>query len=117
MTDIVRIEPGPRMSQAVVHGGLAYLAGQVALDAPGASVTEQTQAILKRIDTLLAAAGTSKAKLLTASIWLADIATFGELNAAWDAWVAPGAAPARATVESRLAAPQFTVEIAVVAVV
>ena len=115
MNDIVRIEPGPRMSQAVIHGGLAYLAGQVALDAPGASVTEQTQSILARIDTLLAAAGTGKEKLLTASIWLADIASFAEMNAVWDAWVAPGAAPARATVESKLAAPQFTVEIAVVA--
>jgi len=117
MTDIVRIEPGSRMSQAVVHGGLAYLAGQVALDAPGASVTEQTQAILARIDALLAAAGTSKQKLLTASIWLADISGFAEMNAVWDAWVAPGAAPARATVESKLAAPQFTVEIAVVAAI
>lgn len=117
MTDIVRIEPGSRMSQAVVHGGLAYLAGQVALDAPGASVTEQTQAILARIDALLAAAGTSKQKLLTASIWLADISSFAEMNAVWDAWVAPGAAPARATVESKLAAPQFTVEIAVVAAI
>ena len=117
MTDIVRIEPGSRMSQAVVHGGLAYLAGQVALDAPGASVTEQTQAILARIDALLAAAGTSKEKLLTASIWLADISGFAEMNAVWDAWVAPGAAPARATVESKLAAPQFTVEIAVVAAI
>ena len=117
MTDIVRIEPGSRMSQAVVHGGLAYLAGQVALDAPGTSVTEQTQAILTRIDALLAAAGTSKEKLLTASIWLADISGFSEMNAVWDAWVAPGAAPARATVESKLAAPQFTVEIAVVAAI
>lgn len=117
MTDIVRIQPGPRMSQAVVHAGIAYLSGQVALNAPGTSVTEQTTTILAQIDALLVAAGTSKEKLLTASIWLADISTFAEMNAVWDAWLAPGAAPSRATVESKLAAPQFTVEIAVTAVV
>lgn len=114
---INRIEAGPRMSQAVVHNGTVYLAGQVALDAPGKSVTEQTTAILARIDRLLANAGTDKTKLLQASIWLADISKFDEMNAVWDAWLAPGCSPARATVESKLAAPQFTVEIAVVAAV
>jgi enamine deaminase RidA (YjgF/YER057c/UK114 family) len=112
---IRRIEVGPRMSQAVIHGGVAYLAGQVAADKPGASVTEQTKNILARIDALLSAAGTDKSRLLTANIWLADIATFGEMNAVWDAWVSPGATPARATVESRLAAPDYTVEIMVTA--
>ncbi len=114
---LTRIEPGPRMSQAVVYNGTATLAGQVALDAPGTSVTDQTKAILKRIDTVLAAAGTDKTKLISATIWLADIANFAEMNAVWDAWVAPGCAPARATVEAKLAAPQFTVEIAVTAAV
>ncbi len=115
MSDIKRIEPGARMSQAVVHGGVAYLSGQVALDAGGQSVTAQTTNILSRIDAVLAAAGTDKTKLLSASIWLSDISTFAEMNAVWDAWVAPDCAPARATVESKLAAPQFTVEIAVIA--
>jgi enamine deaminase RidA (YjgF/YER057c/UK114 family) len=114
---IVRIEAGPRMSQAVVHNGIAYLAGQVALDAAGKSVAEQTTNILARIDRLLSAAGSDKTKLLTANIWLADIKTFDEMNKVWDAWVAPGATPARATVESKLAAPQYTVEIAVTAAV
>ncbi|MCK0198914.1 RidA family protein [Ancylobacter sp. 6x-1] len=117
MTDIVRIEPGPRMSQAVVHGGLVYTAGQVALGAPGASVADQTRDILSRIDALLATAGTSKEKLLTTTIWLADMSTFAEMNEVWDGWVAPGHTPGRATVESKLAAPQFTVEIAVIAAV
>lgn len=112
---IQRFQVGPRMSQAVAHGGVAYLAGQVALDRPGASVAEQTRSILARIDALLAEAGTDKTRLLTANIWLADIATFDEMNAVWDAWVAPGQTPARATVESRLASPQFTVEIMVTA--
>lgn len=110
---IERIQPGPRMSQAVVHNGMVFLAGQVAQGKPGASVAEQTRDILERIDALLAAAGTDKTKLLTANIWLADIATFDEMNGVWDGWVAPGAAPARATVEAKLAAPHFTVEIAV----
>jgi len=103
------------MSQAVIHNGTVYLAGQVAFDKAGASVREQTQNILERIDRYLAEAGTDKSRLLSAQIWLSDISTFNEMNEVWDAWVSPGNTPARACVESKLAAPQFTVEIAVVA--
>ena len=103
------------MSQAVRHGGVVYTAGQVAQGAPGESVAAQTQDILARIDSLLAEAGTDKSKALMATIWLADIATFNEMNEVWDAWVAPGNAPVRACVEAKLAAPKFTVEIQVVA--
>ena len=112
---IQRIKPGPRMSAAVVHRNTVYVAGQVAQSAAGKSVTEQTRDILAIIDGLLAEAGTDKSKLLMANIWLTDIATFQEMNSVWDAWVSPGNAPARATVEAKLAAPQFTVEIAVIA--
>jgi enamine deaminase RidA (YjgF/YER057c/UK114 family) len=112
---IERIEVGPRMSQAVAYGATVYLAGQVALNAPGASVAEQTKDILAAIDRLLAAAGTDKTKLLSANIWLADIASFAEMNQVWDAWVAPGNTPARATVEAKLASPDYTVEIMVTA--
>ncbi|MBN9033428.1 MAG: RidA family protein [Rhizobiales bacterium] len=115
MTEIKRIAPGNRMSQAVVYGNLVFLAGQVALRAPGASVADQTKDILAKTDELLAEAGTDKSKILSASIWLTDIATFNEMNEVWDAWVAPGNTPARACVESKLAAPQYTVEIAVIA--
>lgn len=111
---IKRIEPGARMSQAVVHGSIAYLAGQVAL---GASVGAQTQAVLDQIDALLASAGTDKSKILTATIYLADISTFGEMNAVWDKWVSPGNAPARATVEAALATPDYKVEIVVAAAI
>lgn len=114
---IQRIEPGTRMSQAVVHNGVVYLAGQAALDKEGASVTEQTQNILERIDALLAQAGTDKSKLLSAQIWITDMRDFGEMNAVWDAWVAPGNAPARACVESRLARTFWNVEISVTAAV
>jgi enamine deaminase RidA (YjgF/YER057c/UK114 family) len=114
---IKRIQPGPRMSQAVVHGNTVYLAGQVASGAPGASVAEQTRDIVGRIDRLLAEAGSDKAKLLSATVWLTDISTFAEMNGIWDAWVAPGNTPARACVEAKLAAPEFTVEIMVVAAV
>ncbi len=110
---IRRIEPGPRMSQAVVHGGVVYLAGQVG--APGASVTEQTRAVLAQIDRLLAEAGSDKSRLLSATIWLDDIADFGEMNAVWEAWIDPANPPARATGECRLAAPEFKVEIIVTA--
>lgn len=114
---IKRIQNGPRMSQAVVYNGIVYLSGQVAHDSGGKSVTEQTKEILNRIDKLLAEAGTSKSKLLTANIWLSEISTFAEMNAVWDAWVDPQNTPARATVESKLAAPQFSVEIAVTAAI
>lgn len=112
---IKRIDAGPRMSQCVVHGNTVYTAGQVAQNAPGGSATEQTQDILAAIDRLLGEAGTDKSKLLSANIWLADISDFAEMNAVWDAWVSPGNTPARACVESKLAAPQFTVEIGVIA--
>ena len=113
--DIKRIEIGPRMSKAVVHGATVYVAGQVAEKAAGKSVAEQTREILGIIDSLLAQAGSDKTKILSANIWLADIATFAEMNAEWDKWVPAGHTPARATVEAKLAAPQFTVEIAGVA--
>jgi enamine deaminase RidA (YjgF/YER057c/UK114 family) len=112
---IERIKPGKRMSQAVVHGDRIYLAGQVADAAAGGSVDEQTREILAKIDGLLAEAGSDKTKLLSASIWLTDIGTFDEMNAVWDGWVAEGCAPARATVEAKLASPKLKVEIAVIA--
>jgi enamine deaminase RidA (YjgF/YER057c/UK114 family) len=115
MQEIQRFETGTRMSQAVVCGGFVFLAGQVAVDAPGASVTEQTRNILARIETLLAKAGSGREKVLSATIWLADIASFQEMNAVWDGWVPSAHAPARATVEARLAEPQYSVEIGIIA--
>jgi len=112
---IARLRPGARMSQAVVHGATIYLAGQVADQAKGKSVSEQTREILAKIDGLLAEAGSDKASVLSATVYLADIATFAEMNAVWDGWVAPSHAPARATVEAKLAAPEYTVEIACIA--
>ncbi len=112
---IQRIGVGPRMSKAVVHGDTVYLAGQVAGEAAGKSVAEQTADILGIIDGLLAEAGTDKSKLLMVNIWLSDMSTFAEMNGVWDQWVLPGQTPGRATVEAKLAAPQFTVEIAVIA--
>jgi enamine deaminase RidA (YjgF/YER057c/UK114 family) len=112
---IQRFEVGPRMSQAVVHGDTVYLAGIVAGAAKGKGVTEQTRDVLSIIDGYLAKAGTDKSKLLSATIYLTDMATFAEMNAAWDAWVSPGNTPARATVQARLAAPGYDVEIMVTA--
>ncbi|BAM91269.1 hypothetical protein S58_52900 [Bradyrhizobium oligotrophicum S58] len=112
---IQRFEIGPRMSQVVVHGNTVYLAGVVAQKTAGESVTKQTEEILSIIDGHLAKAGTDKSKLLSATIYLTDIKTFGEMNAVWDGWVSTGNTPARATVEAGLAAPQYTVEIMVIA--
>ena len=111
---IKRFETGPRMSQAVVHNGTVYVAGQVA---KGATVKDQTTAIVKQIDALLAAAGTDKSKLLSATIWLVNMGTFAEMNSVWDPWVSPGNTPARACVESKLATPEYLVEIAVICAV
>lgn len=115
--DIKRIEPGPRMSEAVVHNGRVYLAGVVADSARGKSVFEQTQDILKQIDHLLTKCCTHKERILKANIWLTNIATFDEMNKAWDAWVTPGQTPARATVEARLAGSGYDVEIMIEAAV
>ena len=113
---IQRSHIGPRMSQVVVHGSTVYLAGQVALGAPGAGVADQTRDILARIDELLAEAGSSKSKLLAATIWLTDMAAFDEMNGVWDAWIDADNPPVRACVQSpALAAVQFTVEIMVTA--
>jgi enamine deaminase RidA (YjgF/YER057c/UK114 family) len=112
---VQRINPGARMSKAVVHGNTVYLAGQVADKSAGKSVAEQTAEILGIIDGLLTQAGTDKTKLLMTNIWLSDMSTFAEMNAVWDGWVSAGNTPARATVEAKLAGPQYTVEIAVIA--
>lgn len=112
---IERLHTGPRMSQAVVHGPTIYLAGQVADQAKGKSVAEQTKEILAAIERLLAEAGSDKTRILSATIYLADMATFAEMNAVWEGWVPNGCAPARATVEAKLAQPAYTVEIACIA--
>ena len=116
MSDITRIDSGPRMSQCVTHNGIAYLAGQVG--AEGKSTTAQTTAILAQIDAMLSKADTDKTKLLTAQIWCADMSTdFAEMNAVWDTWVAPGCAPARWTGEAKLATLGYRVEIIVTAAI
>ncbi len=115
MSDIRRIGAGPRMSKAVVRGNAVYTAGQVAEKTKGGSVADQTREILGLIDELLAEAGSEKAKILSATIYLSDISTFPEMNSVWDAWVDKQNPPARATVEAKLVAPEYKVEIAVIA--
>jgi len=113
---IERLHAGPRMSQAVVHNGVVYLAGQVAKD-PAKDVAEQTREVLASIDSLLAQAGSDKSRMLCATIYLADMADFGTMNGVWDAWVVAGSAPARATVQASLATPKYKVEIMVTAAI
>ncbi|KKB80848.1 endoribonuclease [Devosia soli] len=112
---IQRIHSGPRMSDIVINGNNVHLSGMTAAKREGRSVADQTSDILKRIDELLADAGTSKEHLIQVNIWLSDITTFNEMNEVWDAWVLPGHTPARATVEARLALPDIKVEIQVLA--
>ncbi len=113
---IQRIDAGPRMSEAVIHGGIVHLAGQVP-ETPGADIETQTREVLAAIGDLLAQAGSDKTKILRAQIYLADIADFAGMNRAWDAWVVAGQGPARATVEAKLANPAWKVEIVVTAAI
>ena len=110
---IKRLESDQRMSQAVIHNGTVYLAGQVG--SPGDDTAAQTREILATIEDLLAAAGTDKSRLLQATIWLADMADFEAMNAVWDAWIGGQNPPTRATGHVKLASPDYRVEIIAVA--
>jgi len=109
---IERLGTGTRMSKIVKHCGTAYLCGQVGA---GGAVAEQTRDCLSRVEALLAKAGSSPRQMLQATIWLADMADFDEMNAVWDAWVPEGHAPARACGEAKMARPELKVEIIVTA--
>lgn len=113
---IQRYESGKRMSQAVVYNGFVFLAGQVA-DDTNQNVKGQAKQILAKIDKLLNQVGSDKTKILSVNIWLADYTSYNDVNEVWDAWVPEGNTPARACVESKLAFPQYTIEIGLVAAV
>ncbi len=111
---VQRFDVGPRLSEMAVHNGVCYLAGQVAADG-SQDITGQTRQVLAAIDALLARAGTDKRKLLMCQIFIKDLADFPALNAVWEAWLPPGAAPPRATVKADLAKPEWRVEMVVTA--
>lgn len=114
MSDIKRVNVEKRLSDMAVYNGVAYLAGQIP-DDPTLDMQGQTAQVLGMIDTLLAQAGSDKSRILMAQIFVANMNEYGEMNKAWDAWVADGNAPPRATVEARLANPDLKVEIVVTA--
>jgi enamine deaminase RidA (YjgF/YER057c/UK114 family) len=114
MHNIIRLESGVRMSEVVICNGMVYLAGQVAED-PSGDITSQTRSVLSSIDRLLLRAGTSKKNLLTAQIFLTDMADFAAMNSVWDHWIADAGKPARATVQAQLARPGWKIEIVVTA--
>ena len=114
MSEIQRFDVGARMSEMAVHAGTVYLAGQVAADGTQ-DIGGQTRQVLQKIDDLLAQAGTSRDRLVTAQIWLASMSDFAGLNAVWDAWVVPGETPTRCCGQVELADPGFRVEIVVTA--
>ena len=112
---IHRYQPGPRMSKAVCHGGQIYLCGQTSAGSEAADVAAQTQEVLARIDALLKAQGSDKSRLLAVTIHLRSMDDFAGMNEVWEAWIAPGCAPARTTVEAALARPELLVEMTAVA--
>lgn len=111
---IERLHVGPRLSEAAIHNGVVYLAGQVA-DDTALDISGQTQQVLDAVDRLLAECGSDKTRILQATIFIKTMADFAAMNAVWDKWVVQGQTPPRATVESKLARPDFLVEIKVVA--
>jgi len=111
---IQRVNLEKRLSDMAIYNGVAYLAGQIPED-PSLDMVGQTEQVLSIIDGLLEQAGTNKSRILMAQIFVANMAEFDGMNQAWDAWVADGNAPPRATVEARLANPDFKVEIVVTA--
>ena len=113
---IQRLDVGPRMSEAAVHNGTVYLAGQVAID-PTLTIEGQTCQVLASIDDLLARAGSDKRRILMAQIFLADLKDFEGMNAVWDAWVPSGHTPPRATVQAALARQEWKIEVVVTAAV
>lgn len=113
---IERFDVGPRMSEMAVHNGVVYLAGQVAGDG-SQDIAGQTRQVLAAIDALLARANSDKSRILRAQIFIADLAEFAAMNAVWEAWVVPGHTPPRATVEAKLARPEWKIEIVVTAAV
>lgn len=116
MSDIRRVDPGPRLSEASIHGDRMYLSGMIPEDT-SLDITGQVKQALSEIDGLLKRGGSDKTNILSAVIWLSDIGDFAAMNAVWDAWVVPGEAPARATVQARLNDPKMKVEIMVVAAI
>jgi enamine deaminase RidA (YjgF/YER057c/UK114 family) len=116
ITMVQRIDVGARMSEAAVHSGTLYLAGQIAEDA-SQDIEGQTHQVLTAIDALLSKAGSDRSRILMAQIFLADLADFDGMNRVWDAWVVPGHTPCRATVQAALAKPDWKVEIVVTAAV
>lgn len=113
---IQRLGVGPRLSEAAIHNGVIYLAGQVPDDATK-DIRGQTAEVLAMVDKLLAEAGSDKTRLLRVQIYLADMADFAGMNAVWDAWVSPGHTPPRATVQARLGNPDWRIEVVATAAV
>jgi enamine deaminase RidA (YjgF/YER057c/UK114 family) len=111
---IRRIRTDRRLSQLVEHGQTLYVSGQVADDTSG-DVRAQARQILRKIDVLLAEAGSDKTKLLAANIWLSAAEDFAAMSDVWEAWVPEGSAPARTTVQATLVLPAFKIEIGVIA--
>lgn len=115
MNDIQRHKPGPRMTQATIFNGVAFLSGQVPKATLGQDISAQAKEVLEQVGTLLAEIGSSKSRLLSCQIFLRDMADFEQWNEVWDGWVEAGTTPARTTVQAVMARPACKVEVTVTA--
>jgi enamine deaminase RidA (YjgF/YER057c/UK114 family) len=113
--ELQRAHVGKRLSEYAVYNGVVYLAGQVPELDPQADIRGQTREVLGHIDRLLAEAGSDKTRILSCQIYLKDVDLIGAMNEVWDEWVAQGNTPPRATVEARLANPDYLIEVVVTA--
>lgn len=111
---VKRLHVGPRLSETAIHNGVVYLAGQIA-ENETANAYDQTREVLGHVDRLLGEAGSDKTLILSAQVFLKDMADYPEMNRAWDEWVMPGHTPPRATIEARLARPAIRVEVKIIA--
>jgi enamine deaminase RidA (YjgF/YER057c/UK114 family) len=113
--DIIRMGVNPRLSMATAYGGVVYLSGQVAIDAGAGPVADQAREVLKRIDELLAQAGTDRTRLLTVNLYVSDLADLPQINEVWHEWLDGAEPPCRTTIETKLASPRYALEIGGVA--
>lgn len=117
MGKVQRFHSNERLSEMAIYNGVIYLSGQVPENTLTAGAYEQTKEVLSFVDKLLAEVQSNKSRIINAQIYLANMDDYDEMNKAWDEWVDTNSPPTRATVEAKLANPDWKVEIVITAII